>query len=161
MPGLFVYSLVSKAWKTTKIRLASHFIQLFYQAMLGPVCWNTWQSFNKIILIGILCLWLDPLCPVGIAYWKTWQLHLRSIVRTTSNYQTTCNCHTGDQKTELTIYIPKLPGIFTGTGDLFAALLLAWMWRTNNQLKPSLEKVIATLQAVLKRTLHYATGSVF
>lgn len=64
---------------------------------------------------------------------------------------------TGNQKTELTIHIPKLPGIFTGTGDLFAALLLAWMWHTNNQLKPSLEKVIATIQAVLKRTSHYAT----
>jgi pyridoxine kinase len=44
---------------------------------------------------------------------------------------------------------------------LFAALLLAWMWHTNNQLKPSLEKTIATLQAVLKRTLHYAKGITF
>ncbi|XP_023713305.1 pyridoxal kinase isoform X1 [Cryptotermes secundus] len=62
----------------------------------------------------------------------------------------------GGKKTDLTIHIPKLPHTFTGTGDLFAALLLAWMWHTNNKLKPSLEKIIATLQAVLKRTLHYA-----
>jgi pyridoxine kinase len=68
------------------------------------------------------------------------------------------NCYIGGKKTELTICIPKLPCTFTGTGDLFAALLLAWMWDTNNQLKPSLEKTIATLQAVLKRTLHYAKG---
>ncbi|KDR24208.1 Pyridoxal kinase [Zootermopsis nevadensis] len=67
----------------------------------------------------------------------------------------------GDKRTELTIRIPKLPGTFTGTGDLFAALLLAWMWHTNNQLKLSLEKVIATLQTVLERTLHYAKGTFF
>lgn len=70
----------------------------------------------------------------------------------------TCNCYTGSKKTELTICIPKLPCTFTGTGDLFAALLLAWMWHSKNQLKPSLEKIIATLQAVLRRTLHYAKG---
>jgi pyridoxine kinase len=69
------------------------------------------------------------------------------------------NCFAGDKRTELTIRIPKLPSTFTGTGDLFAALLLAWMSHTNNQLKLSLEKVIATLQAVLKRTLHYAKGT--
>jgi pyridoxine kinase len=69
-----------------------------------------------------------------------------------------CNCYAGGKKTAVSIHIPKLPCTFTGTGDLFAALLLAWMWRTNNQVKPSLEKIIATLQAVLKKTLHYAKG---
>jgi pyridoxine kinase len=69
-----------------------------------------------------------------------------------------CNCYTGGKKAQVTICIPKLPCTFTGTGDLFAALLLAWMWRTNNQLKPSLENIIATLQAVLRKTLHYAKG---
>lgn len=59
----------------------------------------------------------------------------------------------GNKKTKLTLNIPKLPGTFTGTGDLFTALLLAWMWRTDNQLKTSLENTIATIQAILKRTL--------
>ncbi|XP_068905799.1 pyridoxal kinase [Tenebrio molitor] len=59
-----------------------------------------------------------------------------------------------------TIKIPKLPASFTGTGDLFAALLLAWMHKTNNQLKESLERTVSTLQAVLKRTLSSAKGDV-
>lgn len=53
-----------------------------------------------------------------------------------------------------------MAGSFTGTGDLFAALFLAWMHKSNNDLKDSLEKTIATLQAVLKRTLQYSNGNV-
>lgn len=63
--------------------------------------------------------------------------------------------------TRLKIEIPKLAGSFTGTGDLFAALFLAWMHKSNNDLKQSLEKTIASLQAVLKRTLQYALGGAF
>ncbi|PSN32051.1 Pyridoxal kinase [Blattella germanica] len=65
----------------------------------------------------------------------------------------------GNKKSALSIKIPKIPVTFTGSGDLFAALILAWMTRTNNQLKPSLEKTISTLQAVLKRTYEFAKGS--
>jgi hypothetical protein len=36
--------------------------------------------------------------------------------------------------------------------------LLAWMHKTNNQLKESLERTVSTLQAVLKRTLSSAKG---
>ncbi|XP_069695577.1 pyridoxal kinase isoform X2 [Periplaneta americana] len=60
----------------------------------------------------------------------------------------------GKKKTKLTLNIPKLPGTFTGTGDLFTALLLAWMWRTDNILKTSLENTIATIQAILRRNLN-------
>lgn len=49
------------------------------------------------------------------------------------------------------IEIPRLPATFTGTGDLFAALFLAWMAKTND-LQETLEGTVATLQAVLKRT---------
>ena len=31
--------------------------------------------------------------------------------------------------------MPKFPTNFTGTGDLFAALLMAWMTKSNNNLK--------------------------
>nr|CAD7426612.1 unnamed protein product [Timema monikensis] len=58
----------------------------------------------------------------------------------------------GGKKTKLSIKIPRFSASFTGTGDLFAALLLSWMFRTENDLKLSLERTIFTLQAVLKRT---------
>lgn len=50
------------------------------------------------------------------------------------------------------ITFPKLKASYTGTGDLFSALLLAWMWRSHNNLKQSLEFTVATIQAVLERT---------
>nr|CAD7411266.1 unnamed protein product [Timema poppensis] len=62
----------------------------------------------------------------------------------------------GGKKTKLSIKIPRFSASFTGTGDLFAALLLSWMFRTENDLKLSLERTIFTLQAVLKRTLRRA-----
>lgn len=51
-----------------------------------------------------------------------------------------------------TLNLRKMPLSFTGTGDLFAALFLAWMHKSGNNIKESLEKTISTLQAVLKRT---------
>lgn len=49
--------------------------------------------------------------------------------------------------------IPKLDGHFTGAGDLFAAVFLAWMHKTNSDLKVSCEKSSSTVYHVLKRTL--------
>eukprot|EP00300_Choanocystis_sp_HF-7_P033188 c45484_g1_i1.p1 GENE.c45484_g1_i1~~c45484_g1_i1.p1 ORF type:complete len:527 (-),score=112.97 c45484_g1_i1:13-1593(-) len=51
--------------------------------------------------------------------------------------------------------VSKLPHIFTGTGDLMAALLLAWLHRTNGDLKVALEKSIASLQGVVKNTYEW------
>ena len=55
--------------------------------------------------------------------------------------------------------LPRLHGSFTGTGDLFAALMIAWMWRECQTPTPSAaracERVIATLQAVLARTVAF------
>ncbi|KAG8225003.1 hypothetical protein J437_LFUL006014 [Ladona fulva] len=55
----------------------------------------------------------------------------------------------------VTIKIPRFKQNFTGTGDLFTALFLAWMSHTQDDLKASLEKTIATMQAVLKRTIEH------
>ncbi|KAK5646487.1 hypothetical protein RI129_004951 [Pyrocoelia pectoralis] len=66
--------------------------------------------------------------------------------------------HTEGGRRTLTINIPKLQASFTGTGDLFAALFLAWMHKTND-LKKSLENSINTLQAVLKKTWEYAKAA--
>jgi pyridoxine kinase len=54
--------------------------------------------------------------------------------------------------------IPKLPAVFTGTGDLFASLLLVWMQKHPNDLKLACEKTMSAVQAVLKRTLQEAQG---
>lgn len=54
--------------------------------------------------------------------------------------------------------IPKLPVTFTGTGDLFASMFLSWMYKTSGHLQESLEKTIASLQAVIKRTVDSLEG---
>ncbi|XP_075233110.1 pyridoxal kinase [Lycorma delicatula] len=64
----------------------------------------------------------------------------------------------GGQRQKLTINIPILNATFTGTGDLFSALFLAWMAKTNNNLKESLEKVLSTEHAILKRTLSFCNN---
>jgi len=53
---------------------------------------------------------------------------------------------------------PILPGQFTGTGDLCAALLLAHTARQHSNLPEAMEKVINTMFAVLQRT-HEAAGN--
>jgi len=48
--------------------------------------------------------------------------------------------------------MPLIGKAFVGTGDLFAALLLAWTDRHQENLKLAMEKVISTMQAILTRT---------
>ncbi|KAK2143433.1 hypothetical protein LSH36_842g00027 [Paralvinella palmiformis] len=56
-------------------------------------------------------------------------------------------------RTSLQIDMPKLPAHFTGTGDLFTALLLAWLHYHSDNIKLACEKTVSTMQCVLKRTL--------
>ncbi|KAG8278454.1 hypothetical protein J6590_019082 [Homalodisca vitripennis] len=65
------------------------------------------------------------------------------------------------KKSQVTIEIPLLDATFTGTGDLFAALFLAWMAKSGGVLKEALEKTVSTLQAVLNRTLHVASRNLY
>ncbi|GAX18834.1 pyridoxine kinase [Fistulifera solaris] len=51
---------------------------------------------------------------------------------------------------------PVLPGSFTGTGDLCAALILVHSANHPNDLATVLEKVVNTVYAVLETTLEYA-----
>ncbi|TMW59970.1 hypothetical protein Poli38472_000012 [Pythium oligandrum] len=51
------------------------------------------------------------------------------------------------------IRLPMIDSYYTGTGDLFSALLLVWLHRLPNNFKLVLENVISTIQAVLKITL--------
>lgn len=52
--------------------------------------------------------------------------------------------------------VPKLDAVFTGTGDLFASVLLAWLYRHPNDLALACEATVSTVQAVLRRTLAHA-----
>jgi len=61
----------------------------------------------------------------------------------------------GKERKVYKIEIPRLPASFTGTGDLFAALFLAWTSKTHD-IQVALENTVATMQAVLKRTYIYA-----
>ncbi|KAJ8920748.1 hypothetical protein NQ315_004888 [Exocentrus adspersus] len=63
------------------------------------------------------------------------------------------SCKKDDTIKKIYMEIKKLPVTFTGSGDLFAALFLSWMYKSNNDLKVALENTIASLQAVLKRTV--------
>jgi len=61
--------------------------------------------------------------------------------------------HSSLSPRRLQVQIPVLDAHFTGTGDLFAALLTAWHHRHPEDLKLVLQKVISTMKAVLQRTL--------
>lgn len=53
----------------------------------------------------------------------------------------------------------RFENTFIGTGDLFAALLLAWHSKSGGDIKTACEKTISTLQDILKRTCSYLTVS--
>ena len=53
---------------------------------------------------------------------------------------------------------PKINAKFTGTGDLFTCLILAWLSKCPGDLTSACEKTISTLQAVLHRTQQCGLG---
>ncbi|XP_033208892.1 pyridoxal kinase isoform X2 [Belonocnema kinseyi] len=57
--------------------------------------------------------------------------------------------------TMIKIEVPRIPAIYTGSGDLFAALLLAHTY-LEDDIKISLEKTINTLFEVLEKTYHHS-----
>uniref|UniRef100_A0A667ZVP6 Pyridoxal kinase n=1 Tax=Myripristis murdjan TaxID=586833 RepID=A0A667ZVP6_9TELE len=52
--------------------------------------------------------------------------------------------------------IPKVDAVFVGTGDLFAAMLLAWTHHHPKDLKTACEKTVSVMHHVIKRTISYA-----
>lgn len=56
------------------------------------------------------------------------------------------------------IEIPKFKASFTGTGDLFSALFLAWISKTND-IGAALENTVSTIYAVISRTLKFYEGN--
>uniref|UniRef100_A0A7S1VZ37 pyridoxal kinase n=1 Tax=Ditylum brightwellii TaxID=49249 RepID=A0A7S1VZ37_9STRA len=61
-----------------------------------------------------------------------------------------CNGNSGNEV--WCINSPILSGQFTGTGDLFAALLLGWSTKDSGDLPSTMEKVVGTMYSVIKRT---------
>ncbi|GIL72751.1 hypothetical protein Vretimale_4458 [Volvox reticuliferus] len=57
--------------------------------------------------------------------------------------------------TRLKMRIDRIKAYFTGTGDLFAALLLAWMHHHPGDLATAVEKAVGGLQAVLADTVRH------
>mmetsp|Transcript_9878 Transcript_9878/g.11289 ORF Transcript_9878/g.11289 Transcript_9878/m.11289 type:complete len:337 (+) Transcript_9878:203-1213(+) len=61
-----------------------------------------------------------------------------------------------DLKTTNSVYVasyPLIEGSYTGTGDLIAALLLAWTTKLGDDFPMAIRKAVSTMQSVLKRTL--------
>lgn len=52
--------------------------------------------------------------------------------------------------------VRKLDGVFTGTGDLFSSLFLAWYHRYPDDIKSACEYTLSSLQQVLDKTLSNA-----
>ncbi|XP_069554736.1 pyridoxal kinase-like isoform X2 [Brachyistius frenatus] len=52
--------------------------------------------------------------------------------------------------------IPKADAVFVGTGDLFAAMLLAWTHHHPKDLKTACEKTVSVMHHVIQRTITYA-----
>lgn len=50
----------------------------------------------------------------------------------------------------------KVDAVFVGTGDLFAAMLLAWTHKHPDNLKVACEKTVSAMQHVLQRTIRCA-----
>jgi len=67
-------------------------------------------------------------------------------------YGSTTNATNGHKYMQIRLEMPLIGKSFVGSGDLFAALLLAWTHRHPDDLKLALEKVISTMQNVLQRT---------
>ncbi|XP_023818828.1 pyridoxal kinase-like isoform X2 [Oryzias latipes] len=54
------------------------------------------------------------------------------------------------------IEVPKVDAVFVGTGDLFAAMLLAWTHHHPNDLKTACEKTFSVMHHVIQRTISFA-----
>ena len=61
---------------------------------------------------------------------------------------------------QIKLRVPRVEAYFTGTGDLFSSLLLAWMVRCPDDLQVAVEAAVGGLQHVLADTIKHSGGGV-
>lgn len=85
------------------------------------------------------------------------QEHTGQLRATAANGSSATEITVNNTYTRYKVRVPRVDGYFTGTGDLFSALLLGWMHRHPENLKLALEHAVAGLQTVLVDTVKYAS----
>ncbi|VDD86353.1 unnamed protein product [Enterobius vermicularis] len=89
---------------------------------------------------------------------KIHSLGVKSVVVTSGlETETTkfCYCSMKDDNGTYLRYrfhIPIVPGNYVGTGDVFTSLLVVWLDKVGGDLRLAVEKVISSIQGVLRRT---------
>lgn len=66
------------------------------------------------------------------------------------------SCIKDGNRTAVKLKIPCIPANFLGTGDLYTALVTAWLTKSNFNLKEACEKTMSCMQTILKRTYKWA-----
>ncbi|KAE8621000.1 hypothetical protein XENTR_v10004646 [Xenopus tropicalis] len=56
----------------------------------------------------------------------------------------------------ISLELPRVEAVFVGTGDLFAAMLLAWTHHHPNDFKLACEKTVSAMHHILQRTIRSA-----
>lgn len=87
---------------------------------------------------------------------------IKTVIITSCDFNSeTISCYASSSSTNeiYKIQIERVDISLVGSGDLFAALMLAWYTLTNHDLKTSFEKSIGSMQDVIKRTYQYAKQS--
>ncbi|CAG2117906.1 unnamed protein product [Medioppia subpectinata] len=103
---------------------------------------------------------LEALHEIGI---ETVVITSSNLADSDSHLVTYASSRANGRTQRIKLLVPKLKAIFTGSGDLFAALFMAWFTKTNKDLKTTCERTLSTLWSVLNRTYNYAiqqTGGV-
>jgi len=101
--------------------------------------------------------WVTIVASTTIEQKHTIGSHLGDTATATADRIDTTRITVNSTYTQYKLRIPRVDGYFTGTGDLFSALLLGWMSRHPENLKLALEHAVAGLQTVLLDTVDYAS----
>ena len=142
--------------------------EMYVQASLLPVYQNRILPLADIITPNqfeaelLSSMRITSLETAWQAMQKLHEMGTKTVVMTSSDLGSddvlVClgSCVVNGYSTKIQLDIPRLHVDFTGTGDLFAALLLAWTYQHPQDLKLACEKTVSCMQHVLRRTLQAA-----
>lgn len=83
-----------------------------------------------------------------------------TIIASTTSMQDVTGKFDAAAITRVRLRVPRVHAYFTGTGDLCASLILAWLHKHPHNLKLALELAINGLQAVLSDTIRHCGDEV-